>query len=139
VGFEVDDAVAALTQQNVVLLDLPIEVRHQPYERGLRELQVDADDLVVVFVAPPWGDALTPGGELDLRRTSPPIAEIIDRVVTRFETQKLLIAVQLYEQVEPGSLAEIVDGFDWWHRQTYAITPPGKNPGLLCGTVRWTP
>lgn len=68
VGFELDDAVAEVTQRNVALLDLPIDVRPEPYERGIQEIRVDEDELVVVFVAPPWGLALGEDGELDLRR-----------------------------------------------------------------------
>ena len=139
VGFELDDVVAALSQRNVALLDLPIVLRHAPYERGIPEIQSYADDLVVVFVAPPWGDALTEGGELDLRRTTPPVAEVVDLVATTFDGRRLLVAVQLYEQVDPESLADIVDRLDWSTRRGYSIVSPGRNSGLLIGTLRWTP
>jgi hypothetical protein len=78
-------------------------------------------------------------GELDLRRTTPPVAEVVSRVAATFSTRRLLIAVQLYERVEPGSLSEVVDAFDWSSREPYAIDPPGRNHGLLLGTVRWSP
>ena len=139
IGFELDDVVAATTQRNAELLDLPMVVHHEPYERGIYEVREEPDDLIVVFLAPPWGDALSAAGQLDLRRTTPPMPEIADRVLTRFAGHKLLLAVQLYESVEPASLADIVDRFDWSSRTTYAITPPGKNPGLLLGTIGWTP
>lgn len=139
VGFELDDTVAALTQRNVALLDLPIVVRHESYERGIREIRVDEAELVVVFIAPPWGDALTATGELDLRRTTPPVAEVVGRVAATFEGRRLLLAVQLYERVEPRSLAEIVDRCDWSSREIYTIDPPGRNHGLLLGALRWSP
>jgi hypothetical protein len=139
VGFELDETVAALTQRNVALLDLPILVRHESYERGIRELRADEAELVVVFIAPPWGDALTATGELDLRGTTPPVAEVVDRVVTTFDERRLLLAVQLYEGVEPGSLSDVSDRFDWSGREIYAIDPHGRNHGLLLGTVRWSP
>jgi hypothetical protein len=41
VGFELDETVAAATQRNVALLNLPIDVRHEPYERGIQQILVD--------------------------------------------------------------------------------------------------
>src|SRR5262249_2410890 len=139
VGFELDEAVATVTQRNVALLDLPIVVRPEPYERGIREVQVDDDELVVVFVAPPWGDALGENGEPDLRPTRPPVAEVAGPLAVTFDRRRLLIAAQLYERVEPGSLAHVVDRCDWSSRETYTIDPPGRNHGLLLGTLRWSP
>jgi hypothetical protein len=94
--------------------------------------------LIVVFVAPPWGDALSEHGELDVRRTKPPVAKVVDRVAATFEGRRLLLAVQLYEQVTPGSLADLVDRCDWSSRQVYKIDPPGLNHGLLLGGLRWS-
>src|SRR5262249_38266052 len=139
VGFDLDEAVAPVTQRNVALLALPIDVRPEPYERGIREVQVDDDELVVVFVAPPWGDALGENGELDLRRTKPPVAEVVGRVAVTFDRRRLLIAAQLYERVEPGSRAHPVARCAWSSRETYTIDPPGRNHGLLLGTLRWSP
>jgi hypothetical protein len=138
VGFERDEAVAAATQRNVALLDLPIEVRHEPYERGIRDVQVD-EELIVVFIAPPWGDALTDYGELDLRRTTPPAAEVVGRIVATFDERRLLLGVQLYERIESGSLSDIIDRCDWSSQETYTIDQPGRNHGLLLGTLRWSP
>jgi hypothetical protein len=139
VGFELDASVAAATQRNVALLGLPIVVRPEPYEQAIQEMPVEEDDLVVIFVAPPWGDALSELGELDLRRTTPPLAEVVDRIATAFDRSRLLLAVQLYERVEPGSLDDVVDRFDWSSCKLYAIDPPGRNHGLLLGTLRWSP
>jgi 16S rRNA G966 N2-methylase RsmD len=139
VGFELDNVVAELTQRNVALLDLPITVRHETYERGIQEIRIDEDELVVIFVAPPWGEALTAKGELDLRRTTPPVAEVIDRVAATFDARRLLLAIQIYEQIEPGSLTDIIDRCDWSNRKIYAIDPPGRNHGLLLATLRWSP
>jgi hypothetical protein len=36
-------------------LDLPIRLNHSDYEVGLSGLVVPEGDLIVVFVAPPWG------------------------------------------------------------------------------------
>jgi hypothetical protein len=139
IGFELDETVAAATQRNVALLELPIEVRPEPYERGIQEIQVDEDELIVAFVAPPWGDALSQYSELDLRRTTPPVAEVVGRVAATFDRPRILLAVQLYERVEPGSLSDVVDRCEWTSREIHTIDPPGHNHGLLLGTLRWSP
>jgi hypothetical protein len=77
--------------------------------------------------------------ELDLRRTTPPVTEVVDRVAATFGPRRLLLAVQLYGRVEPASLQDLVDRCDWSSRQTYAIDPPGRNHRLLLGTLRWSP
>jgi hypothetical protein len=57
------------------------------------------DRLVVAFIAPPWGDALDRASGLDLRRTMPPIAEIVDPLARCFGAQRLLCAIQVHETV----------------------------------------
>ena len=47
-------------------------------ERTVQCLRVGEDELVMLFISPPWGEALDPEVGLDLRRTAPPVAEIID-------------------------------------------------------------
>src|SRR5262249_13363209 len=110
-----------------------------PYERGIGEIPLDEDELIVVFVAPPWGGALSEVGELDLRRTTPPVAEVVRRVAAAFDRRRLLLAVQLFERVEPSSLADVDDGCDGSSGKPSAIDPPGRNHGLLLGTLRWSP
>jgi len=75
---------------------------------------VQEDRGVVTFIAPPWGTALHAVQGLDLRRTTPPITEVIDNFSRRFPTHKMLFAVQAYEQVsvhsfEPDSHAAGLD------------------------------
>ncbi|MGZ4304563.1 MAG: hypothetical protein ACXVEW_03910 [Solirubrobacteraceae bacterium] len=71
VGFEHDDVVFALTRENLSIMGLGIEVLHEGYETGMRRLRVADDDLVIVFISPPWGAALDEEFGLDLRRTTP--------------------------------------------------------------------
>ena len=51
---------------------------YEGYEQGFKRLRVGEDELVMLFISPPWGEALDPEVGLDLRRTAPPVAEIID-------------------------------------------------------------
>jgi len=53
-------------------------VIYEGYEQGFKRLRVGEDELVMLFISPPWGEALDPEVGLDLRRTAPPVAEIID-------------------------------------------------------------
>jgi hypothetical protein len=95
--------------------------------------------LLVVFVAPPWGQALNEASGLDLRSTTPPVCDVIDLTTSVFHSHKLLFATQIYESVDPDSLAEVTARFDWSAVEGYSINTPGQNHGLLLGTHGWKP
>jgi hypothetical protein len=76
---------------------------------------------------------------LDFRRTTPPVAEIVDLAIGVFRGHKLLFAIQAYESVIPDSLAELTARFQWSAFKVYDINPHAKNPGLLLGSVGWIP
>lgn len=137
VGFELDDVVFALTRENLSIMGLGVEVLHEGYETGLRRLNVSDDALVIVFISPPWGVALDDESGLDLRRTTPPVTDIVAFAMDVFAANKLLFAVQAYELVEAESLAELTRLFDWSAVSVYDINPHAKNPGLILGTVGW--
>jgi len=138
VGFELDDTVFELTRKNLAVMSLDIELVHDSYERGLRALAEPDESLLIVFVAPPWGDALREGSVLDLRHTQPPVAEVLDVATGILGQYKLLFAVQLFQNVEPDSLADLTAKFPWSATKVYDINPRGKNAGLLLATWGWT-
>jgi len=138
IGFEIDDTVFELTRNNLSVMGLDIELIHDGYQHGLPTLGELDESLLIVFVAPPWGDALRGGSVLDLRGTQPPVAEVIDVTTGVFGSRKLLFAVQLFENVEPGSLADVTARFPWSATKVYDINPPGRNAGLLLATWGWT-
>ena len=138
-GFELDPEVFRLTRQNIATLALPIEIRNIDYRSGLEAIALTVDELLVAFIAPPWGDALDPISGLDLCRTTPPIVEIVDVLFRRFSRNRLLCAVQLHEIVDPTSLVEVAGRFDWSWRRTYAVNTPGQNHGIVVGTRGWAP
>jgi hypothetical protein len=104
VGWELDDAVYATSEMNLSILDFDITLLHGRYQTGLTEANTSDDDLVIVYVAPPWGDALGTSSGLDLRQTSPPVSEVVDHVRATFDANKVIVAVQLYEAVVAESL-----------------------------------
>jgi len=138
-GFELDAAVFQLTRRNLAALALPIDIVNTEYASGLTEASVAADHLLITFIAPPWGDALSKTSGLDLRRTTPPIAEIVDALLLRFGRNRLLCAIQVYETVDPASLAELKPRFDWSSLRVYGFNAPGENHGVLLGTRGWAP
>jgi hypothetical protein len=73
-GFELDETIFALTSRNLALLDLKIELIQGDYRELVRKRPFPPDHHVVVCLGPPWGDALTVSGGLDLGRTRPPVA-----------------------------------------------------------------
>jgi len=138
VGFELDDVVFALARKNLSIAGLGIELIHERYESGLRALTVADDELLIVFVAPPWGRALDEVSGLDLRRTAPPIAEVIDQTMGAFADHKVLFAIQVHETVDPDSLTEVSRRFGRCALRVYDINSPGQNHGLLLGSRGWT-
>jgi hypothetical protein len=138
-GFELDAAVFQLTRRNFATLALPIDILNTDYAAGLTEASVAADQLLITFIAPPWGDALSKTSGLDLRRTTPPITEIVDALLHRFGGNRLLCAIQIYETLDPASVAELKPRFDWSALRIYGLNPPGENHGILLGSRGWVP
>jgi len=138
-GFESDTGVFRLTHRNIEVLGLAIDVLNTDYVVGLTGVPVGRDELLILFIAPPWGNALEKTSGLDLRRTLPPIAEIVDHVLHRFSQNRLICAIQVYELVVPASLAELRARFDWSTLRIYRQNSPGQNHGLLVGTKGWMP
>jgi hypothetical protein len=138
VGYELDPQVFALTKSNLATLSLPIDVQNADYAYALDSLAPAPGQLLVAFIAPPWGDALDPVTGLDLRRTYPPIAEIANRILQQF-TCPILFAVQVHETVNDASVRDVVSAFDWHETRVYDLLAPGSNHGLLLATSRWKP
>lgn len=113
VGFESDLGVFQLTRKNIAALELPIEVLNLDYLSGLNGVSVASGELLTTFIAPPWGNALDGDSGLDLRRTTPSVADIVDLLLDRFDGSSFLCAVQIYEIVVPVSMAELKVRFDW--------------------------
>jgi hypothetical protein len=139
VGFEQDIGVFDLTHRNLSLLSLPIDVLNVDYASGMAGLLPVAEQLIVAFVAPPWGDALNPASGLDLRRTYPPIAEITNLIATTCPANRLLFVVQVHESVNAESVADLNATFDWSEVKIYPLNAAGQNHGVLLGAVNWTP
>jgi hypothetical protein len=139
VGFELDDAVFEATRQNLSIVGANVAVEHRDHEAGLAALSIPSDQLLVVFVAPPWGDALSDVSGLDLRRTEPPAAVIVDLIASTFPGHEIVLGVQVHETVLTDSLADLTSRCDWSQHLTYDIDAPGENHGLLLGTLGWAP
>ena len=127
-----------LTKRNLSLLGLSLEIRHADYVVALRDLSVPDTQLVVAFIAPPWGDALNGSAGLDLRRTTPPVREIVNSLAQHFPN-RLLFSIQAYERLDAASLAELTALFDWSALRIYDFNPEGQNHGLLLATRGWRP
>jgi hypothetical protein len=138
VGFENDPGVFAMTHRNLELLQLPIEYLQLDYTEGLASLELRADELLVAFVAPPWGHALSAEHGLDLRMTSPPVLDIVGAFRHRFG-QRTLFALQTFERLVPGSIDELRTYFDWSQLRTFDLNRHGENHGVFMATLGWTP
>jgi len=139
VAFELDPHVYELTASNVASLGAPIKLHFGDYQSLLPETDIPPDNDIVCFLAPPWGKALDETVGLDLCGTQPPITEIVGFLDRTFAKRRLLLAVQVYEKVDPVSLAVVRDMLEWSELRTYDLNLAGKNHGLLIGTKRWRP
>jgi hypothetical protein len=138
-GFESDAGVFQLTRQSIATLALPIEILNTDYLSGLANISVASEELLIVFIAPPWGNAFDTTSGLDLRCTTPPITEIVDFLLHRFSGNRLLCAIQIYEIVAPVSMAELRSRFDWSTLRIYDLNMLGQNHGILLGAKGWAP
>jgi hypothetical protein len=139
VGFEVDDTVFALTDANLSLVGAGVELIHRSYETGLPALNLGDGGLVVFFVAPPWGRALSEETGLDLRATNPPVADVLRFCSQARGARPTLFAVQVADRVEQDSLAEVTPLLEWSALTMYDINAPGHRAGLVVGTAGWSP
>jgi hypothetical protein len=139
VGFESDVAVFGLTRQNIAALGLPIDILNLDYLTGLSGISLDPGELLISFIAPPWGNAFDSTSGLDLQRTKPPITDIVDFLLRRFSRNRLLCVIQVHEIVVPVSMVEVRARFDWSTVRTYELNARGQNHGILVGTMGWAP
>jgi hypothetical protein len=137
-GFELDKTIYEMTQRNLALLDRRIELINGDYRLLLGAHRFPADRHIVAFLAPPWGDALSEARGLDLRRTKPPVADIVDDFERVYGSQPVLYVTQVHQTIEPGSLAELRRRFDWSDLKIYDINLEGMKHGIVLGTRRWT-
>jgi hypothetical protein len=105
----------------------------------LNERRVPEDRGIVAFVAPPWGTALDEVQGLDLRRTTPPVSEVIEQIARQFPKHNILLAVQVYEKVSEPSLTQVQTRLDWTELRIYDNNEKGRNHGILLGTKGWVP
>jgi len=137
IGFELDPAVFKLTHQNIAQLNVPIELVHGSYKDLVSSRRHPANQLIVVFLGPPWGDALQPDTGLHLDRTKPPILEIVHDFERVYGAQPVLYVTEVHEVNEPKALKAVEAAFDWSDLRIYDVNAPGLQHGILLGTLRW--
>jgi hypothetical protein len=139
IGFEIEPAVFDLTMRNIAHLKAPIELVHGSYKNLVGSKRHPADHLVVVFLGPPWGDALQPATGLHLDRTKPPVLEIVQDFEQVYGSQPVLYVTEVHEVNEPIALNAVEAAFDWTDLRIYDVNVSGLEHGILLGTRRWLP
>jgi hypothetical protein len=137
IDFEVDPAVFDLTTRNIAHIHAPIELVNGSYKDLVRSLRHPGDRLIVVFLAPPWAEALRPDTGLHLDRTKPPILEIVHDFEQVYGAQPVLYVTEVHEVNEPKALKTVEAAFDWSDLRIYDVNAPGLQHGVLLGTRRW--
>ncbi len=139
IAFEVDPTIFAMTKANIASLETPIDLLYGDYRSLLPACPVSPDHLLVVFVAPPWGDAFNAVTGLDLRQTQPPIASVVDNIDQVYQDKPILYVTQVFQQIEPTSLADLESRFEWSELRIYDNNVEGMKHGVLLGSRRWNP
>jgi hypothetical protein len=137
IGFEVEPTVFDLTTRNIAHLNAPIELVRGSYKDLVGSHRHPADHLIVVFLGPPWGDALRADTGLHLDLTKPPILEIIHDFEQVYGTQPVLYATEVHEVNEPKALKAVEEAFDRSDLRIYDVNVPGLQHGILLGRKRW--
>lgn len=137
IAFESDTQVFELTRSNLVALGQKIEFVHGDYLTLLEKQHIPNNRGIVAFVAPPWGAALDEAKGLDLRRTTPPVTEVIGQIAHQFRKSSILFGIQVYEKLVAPSLTQLQAELDWTKLHIYDIHQPGRNHGVLLGTRGW--
>ena len=91
----------------------------------------------MVYLAPPWGDALDARTGLDLGRTKPPVAEIVADFERVYRDSPILYVVEVHERLAPEPLAALRAAFGWSDLRVFDIAGPTGRHGVLLGTKRW--
>lgn len=137
IGFEREPAIFDMTTRNLALLDAPIRLLNGDFQALLGVSQFPAGHRIVAFLAPPWADALTVEAGLDLGRTKPPIAEIIDAFEHVYPESPMLYVIEVHERLAPEPLAALRKRFEWSELCIYDLAGPTGRHGILLGTRRW--
>ena len=103
IGFEVEPVVFDLTKRNIAHLNAPIELVQGNYKDLITAKKYSADHRLIVFLAPPWGNALQPVTGLHLDRTKPPILR--DR--SRFRSDLWLTTGPVRHRSPRGERADV--------------------------------
>jgi hypothetical protein len=135
IACEFDRQVYELTKRNIAGLDRTIDLQQSDYRSLLAECRLPPDHGLILFIAPAWGTALHEVAGLDLRSTTPPITDIIGFIRTTFPNQGVLVAIQVYEKLNPTSLHDVQALFDWSDLYVYDLNAAGKNHDILVGTI----
>jgi hypothetical protein len=132
VGFELDDTVYELTRENFEKIGFQALFERGSYDSLLRPEILPPEPPCVVLVAPPWGAAFSFAGGLDLRRTDPPVHDILGSVRERLPHHELIFVIQTHERMVPESVAAITAGRHV-HAQgvIHASTRPERNQGYI--------
>ncbi len=63
---------------------------------------------------------------------------IVDALIRHAAGAPLLVAIQIFEQTEVTSLAEVQSRFEWSSRRVYGLNVEGQNHDLLLGGLGWS-
>jgi hypothetical protein len=136
-GFEFDQSVFDLTSRNIDLLGAQMSLARGDYRSLLNRYRLSGSRRVIALVSPPWADALSAEGGLDLSRTKPPIGEIVDDFESAYPDSPMLFVVEVHERLAPLPLARLRAKFDESEFKIFDVLGATGRHGVLLGARRW--
>jgi hypothetical protein len=136
-GFEFEHAIFEMTTNNIAALHAPIRLVHGDFRELLAQHRFPPSHRIIAFLAPPWADALSLETGLDLSRTKPPIAEIVDSFERVYANYPILYVVEVHERLVPEPLKALRNQFEESELSIYDLDGPTGRHGVLLGTKRW--
>jgi hypothetical protein len=94
----------AATISNIAGLDRTSDLQQGDYQSLLASRHPSLDHGLIFSIAPPWDKSLDEVAGLDLRRTMPAVTDIFRFMRTTYPNQRVLLAAQVYEKLNPTSL-----------------------------------
>lgn len=130
-GFERDPAIFELTRTNLERAASRARLYMGPFQDCLRPELVPDDRACVVCLHPPWGAGFSFEHGLDLRRTEPPTADILQTVRRCLPGYRLVFVHHIHERMVDASVDEATRGYRIHARGVTRGSPPGMNAGYI--------
>jgi hypothetical protein len=124
IGLEYNNAVHLASHHNMRVLGLPVDVLLQSWQGWSHVINSARPRAVIALIDPPWGSAFDYIRGLDMRRTDPPVDDVLTDLKCRSHVPTLVLVKTTDRLVNDGMHAI---------RAHHRILNTASTEGLECG------